>query len=104
MNSARRVDQVINENISGKKNFTSNLKLSTDEGLAAGQKYLGSGYREIGKPGSGVFHSADGTREFRIDAGSIAGSHPPSVPHVHFGVKESATGKYITNNHVPYFD
>jgi filamentous hemagglutinin len=46
------------------------MTLTTDEALSAGQKYLGPEYREIGKPGSGVFHSADGTREFRIDSGS----------------------------------
>ena len=72
--------------------------------LAAGQKYLGSGYKEIGKPGSGVFHSADGAREFRIDRGSLNGAHAPGVPHVHFGVKDPETGKYISNNHVPYLD
>nr|WP_246356625.1 hemagglutinin repeat-containing protein [Pseudomonas gingeri] len=102
--AGQRVDQVINETLSGKKNFTSSMTLTTDEALSAGQKYLGSGYREIGKPGSGVFHSADGTKEFRIDSGSISGAHAPGVPHVHFGVKDPVTGKYISNNHVPYAD
>jgi len=102
--SSRKVDQVIGETLSGKKNFTSSTTLTTDEALAAGQKYLGSGYKEIGKPGSGVFHSADGTKEFRIDSGSISGAHAPGVPHVHFGVKDTMTGKYISNNHVPYLD
>jgi hypothetical protein len=100
----QRVDQVINETLSGKKNFTSAMTLTADEALSAGQKYLGPGYREIGKPGSGVFHSADGTREFRIDLGSISGAHAPSIPHVHFGVKDPVTGKYASNNHVPYTD
>ncbi|WP_436367468.1 DUF637 domain-containing protein, partial [Pseudomonas corrugata] len=100
----QRVDQVINETLSGKKNFTSSMTLTTDEALSAGQKYLGPDYREIGKPGSGVFHSADGTKEFRIDSGSISGAHAPGVPHVHFGVKDPATGGYISNNHVPYKD
>jgi len=102
--AGQRVDQVINETLSGKKNFTSSMTLTTDEALSAGQKYLGPEYREIGKPGSGVFHSADGTREFRIDSGSISGAHAPGVPHVHFGVKDPVTGKYISNNHVPYAD
>ncbi|MGX9565519.1 DUF637 domain-containing protein [Pseudomonas sp. CFBP 5748] len=102
--ASQRVDQVINETLSGKKNFTSSMTLTTDEALSAGQQYLGSGYREIGKPGSGVFHSADGTREFRIDSGSISGAHAPGVPHVHFGVKNPVTGSYISNNHVPYVD
>lgn len=100
--ASQRVDQVINETLSGKKNFTSSMTLTTDEALSAGQKYLGPGYKEIGKPGSGVFHSADGTKEFRIDSGSISGAHAPEVPHVHFGVKDPVTGIYISNNHVPY--
>ncbi|MFK7702028.1 DUF637 domain-containing protein [Pseudomonas caspiana] len=102
--AGQRVDQVINETLSGKKNFTSSMTLTTDEALSAGQKYLGPEYREIGKPGSGVFHSADGTKEFRIDSGSISGAHAPGVPHVHFGVKDPVTGKYISNNYVPYAD
>lgn len=102
--AAQRVDQVINETLSGKKNFTSSMTLTTDEALSAGQKYLGPGYREIGRLGSGVFHSADGTKEFRIDLGYISGAHAPGVPHVHFGVKDPVTGKYVSNNHVPYKD
>lgn len=77
--AAQRVDQVINETLSGKKNFTSSMTLTTDEALSAGQKYLGPGYREIGRLGSGVFHSADGTKEFRIDLGYISGAHAPGV-------------------------
>ena len=103
-NSNSKIDTVINETLSGKKNFTSSTTLSSDEALAAGLKFLGTGYKEIGKPGSGVYHSADGTKEFRIDSGSIGGAHAPGVPHVHFGVKNPTTGKYISNNHVPYKD
>ncbi|RRZ97081.1 VENN motif pre-toxin domain-containing protein [Erwinia sp. 198] len=103
-NSNSKIDNVINETLSGKKNFTSSTTLTSDEALAAGLKFLGSGYKEIGKPGSGVYHSADGTKEFRIDSGSIGGAHAPGVPHVHFGVKNPETGKYISNNHVPYED
>ena len=103
-NSNSKIDTVINETLSGKKNFTSSTALSSDEALAAGLKFLGTGYKEIGKPGSGVYHSADGTKEFRIDSGSIGGAHAPGVPHVHFGVKNPTTGKYISNNHVPYKD
>ncbi|WP_306173030.1 DUF637 domain-containing protein [Pseudomonas gingeri] len=102
--SAQKVDDVINETLLGKKNFKSALILTADEVLLAAQKYLGSEYKEIGKPGSGVFHSADGIREFRIDSGSLAGAHDPGIPHVHFGVKDPATGKYVANNHVPYIE
>lgn len=103
-NSNSKIDRVINETLSGKKNFTSSITLTSDEALAAGLKFLGSGYTEIGKPGSGVYHSADGTKEFRIDSGSIGGAHAPGVPHVHFGIKNPETGKYTSNNHVPYKD
>ncbi|WP_288821593.1 VENN motif pre-toxin domain-containing protein [uncultured Leclercia sp.] len=101
-NSSNNIDNVINETLAGKKNFTSSTTLTTDEALAAGLKFLGPGYKEIGKPGSGVYHSADGTKEFRIDSASIDGAHAPGVPHVHFGVKNPENGKYIANNHVPY--
>lgn len=103
-NSNAKIDSIINETMSGKKNFTSSTTLTTDEALAAGLKFLGSGYKEIGKSGSGVYHSADGTKEFRIDSGSIGGAHAPGVPHVHFGLKNPETGKYVSNNHVPYKD
>jgi len=99
-----KIDSIINETLSGKKNFTSSTILTSDEALAAGLKFLGTGYKEIGKSGSGVYHSADGTKEFRIDSGSISGAHLPGVPHVHFGMKNPETGKYISNNHVPYKD
>lgn len=42
------------------------MTLTIDEALSAGQEYLGPGYREIGKPSSGVFHCADGTKEFEL--------------------------------------
>lgn len=101
-NSNAKIDDVINETLAGKKNFTSSTTLTADEALAAGLKFLGKEYKEIGKSGSGVYHSEDGTKEFRIDSGSIGGVHAPGVPHVHFGVKDPSTGKYISNNHVPY--
>ncbi len=57
---------------------------------------------ETRKPGSVIFHSADGSREFRIDSGSISGAHSPGVLHLHLGVKDPLTGKYISNNHILY--
>lgn len=100
----KKVEAVIKETLSGSNNFTSSMLLTSDEALSAGQKYLGTNYREVGKPGSGVFHSADGTREFRIYLGSLEGTHQPGIPHVHFAVKDLASGKYISNNHVPYIE
>lgn len=55
-----------------------------------------------GKPAAQDFQA--GTKEFRIDSGSISGAHAPGVPHVHFRVKDLVTGEYISNNHVPYAD
>jgi hypothetical protein len=69
--------------------------------LDTGTKFLGDNYKEIGKPGSGVFRSADGTKQFRIDNNSIQGNHAPDVPHVHFETYGSSSTKPITNNHVP---
>lgn len=102
--SSSKIENILTETVTGKKNFTSPTTLTTDEALAAGLKFLGPNYKEIGKTGSGVYHSADGTKEFRIDSGSISGAHAPGIPHVHFGVKDPLTGKYISNNHVPYKD
>ncbi len=35
---------------------------------------------------------------FRMDGGSLAGSHPPGFPHVHFEMWDS--GRMLINNHV----
>ena len=72
--------------------------------LKAGEKFVGSGYKEIGKPGSGVFRSADGTRQFRIDNGSLTGNHKPGVPHGHLEVYKPGATKPTVNNHIPFFD
>lgn len=98
----QRVGQVISEVLLGRNNFTSSMTLTTDEALSAAQKYLGPQYKEIGKLGFGVFNSLDGTKEFRIDSGSILGAYALGVLHVHFGVKDVVAGKYVSNNNVPY--
>ncbi len=69
--------------------------------LSAGEKFVGPGYTEIGKPGSGVFRSADGLRQFRMDSNSLMGLHRPNVPHIHFETLDSA-GEVVGNNHVPF--
>jgi filamentous hemagglutinin len=94
--------QIIDQTLNNRGNFTHPSVVDGNEALAAGLKFLGAGYREVGNAGSGVFHSADGTREFRIDSGSTTGSHNPGVPHVHFGLRDPTTGRYISNNHVPF--
>lgn len=100
-----KVKDVIDETLSStKKNLTSEHTLTADEALDAGIEFLGDGYKEIGKPGSGVFRSLDGTRQFRMDDGSLSGSHAPNTPHVHFEVYESNANKPSVNNHVPFVD
>ncbi|MFO0014338.1 MAG: hypothetical protein ACK553_16520 [Planctomycetota bacterium] len=96
------VDDVLNESSGAIGNVTSRFKLTEAEALQAGLKWLGSGYRELGKAGSGVFRSADGLRQFRIDPSSLLGQHPPYAPHVHFEWFKSILSKVPGgNNHVP---
>jgi Pretoxin HINT domain len=95
------VDDVIAETTAGGKNLTSKYVLTADEALTAGERWVGPGYREIGKPGSGVFESSDGLRRFRIDSGSLAGAHKPGVPHVHLETV-SPSNVVTTNNHIPF--
>lgn len=96
------IDDVLQETARRSGNFTSANKLSQTDALDAGMRFLGPGYREIGKPGSGVFRSSDGLRQFRIDDGSLAGTHAPGVQHVHFEVYATSGSRLpIVNNHVP---
>ncbi|GHU22432.1 hypothetical protein AGMMS50243_21990 [Betaproteobacteria bacterium] len=98
------VDAVIAETLAGRGNITSAATLSADELLQAGTNFLRPGYREIGKPGSGVFRSADRARQFRIDGGSLTGSHAPRVPHEHLEIYAPGAAKPITNNHISFRD
>jgi filamentous hemagglutinin len=101
--NASKVDKVIAETLVGNGNITSRVTLSADEALQAGNKWVGPGYRE--RPTApGVFTSADGKWQFRMDEGSIAGRHNPNVPHVHFEELIPETGKFKVNNHVPFQD
>ena len=101
--SQKKVDEVISETLnSNQKNIVSKQKLTADQALAAGEQFVGPGYSEIGQPGSGVFRSADGTRQFRIDDGSLAGSHAPHVPHVHLETYAVGANKPTVNNHIPF--
>lgn len=96
------IDDVLQETVRRSGNFTSANKLSQTDALDAGIRFLGPGYRKIGKPGSGVFRSADGLRQFRIDDGSLAGTHAPGVQHVHFEVYATPDSRLpIVNNHAP---
>jgi hypothetical protein len=90
------------ETIAGKGNFVSQFALTADELLDAGTRFLGKGYVEIGKAGSGVFRSTDGLRQFRIDSNSLAGSHSPGIPHGHLEIFKQGSVKPTTNNHIPF--
>ncbi|NBU21251.1 hypothetical protein EBS43_07565 [bacterium] len=102
--TATKVDKVILETFEGKGNLTSKFKLSSDEELQAGEKWVGQGYKEIGKSNSGVFRSADGKRQFRMDNGSLSGAHKPNVPHVHLEEVMDNGTDFISNNHIPFGD
>lgn len=92
-----KIDAVIAETLAGTKNFTSQHSLSPNQALDAGSKWLGEGYKHID---SGVFQNADGTRQFRIDNGSITGEHGKIGPHFHLESLNPSTGKPDANNHI----
>ena len=98
------VGNVLAETAAGSGNITSAYTLTGDQALEAGQRWLGDDYTELGSPGSGVYRSADGARQFRMDPGSLEGNHAPGVPHVHLeGFNPGATKPYV-NNHIPFVD
>lgn len=99
--SAELVDKVLIETIEGVGNFSSRYVVNQSEALELGQKWLGSEYTQIGKDKSGVFVSSDGRRRFRIDNGSLVGTHSPHKPHVHLELINPATGVVLSNNHIP---
>lgn len=91
----------ISETQSSKGSIVSKYPMKADEALKAGEEFLGEGYKELGK-NRGVFRSADGLRQFRMDQDSLAGNHWPHVPHVHFEIFENPGDKRaFVNNHVP---
>jgi RHS repeat-associated protein len=75
--------------------------LTVEEALRVGPKWLGPGSREV-VPGSGVFRSADGLRQFRFTTGDILGTHGKLGPHVHFEYFSSPFARTpIINYHIP---
>jgi hypothetical protein len=94
------VDDVLLETLSGKGNFTSKFNLTNSESLDAGMKWIGEPFKEIGDYGSGVFRSADGMRQFRIDKNSLAGAHAPGAVHVHYETYLPGDNHTTANNHV----
>ncbi|MDE5729079.1 MAG: hypothetical protein K2I20_02770 [Clostridia bacterium] len=95
--SSNNSDNVINETLNGKGNITSSYKLTPDEVLETGKRFLGNNYSEIGKSGSGVFKS--GNWIFRMDTNSLKGLHAPHKAHFHLEILD-ASGARIVNNHI----
>jgi hypothetical protein len=95
------IDDVINETLKGNKNFTSQYVLTGDEAIQLGIDFLGTGYKEIGLPNSGVFrNTVNGQiRQFRMDIKSLCGDHPPNLPHVHLEII-NANNRAVINNHI----
>lgn len=70
------------------------------QALTTGERFVGSGYREIAP---GVFRSADGLRQFRMTGRDLTPTHGKIGPHVHFQ-KFDAAGKELKNIHTPLLD
>jgi hypothetical protein len=87
--------------MAGQGSLVSRFPMTADDALNSAIDFLGPGYRELGR-GRGVFRSADGLRQFRMDPDSLAGNHWPDIPHVHFEIFANAGDKKpFVNNHVP---
>jgi RHS repeat-associated protein len=81
-------------------NIGSHGPMSESSSLERGLEWLGSGYREMGPKGSGVFRSADGLRQFRITNPDLLGTHGNMGSHVHFEALDQF-GHVIENLHIP---
>lgn len=75
---------------------------STSQALDAAGRWLGPNYRELGRPGSGVFRSADGLRQFRMAPNDLA-PHDDD-PHVHFEFFEHPNDQQPSENLHLYFE
>lgn len=98
--SEPRLNDILVETIESHGQITSKFTVNQTEALELGQRWMGKDYKEIGKPGSGVFLSADGHRRFRIDNNSVLGNHSPHKPHVHLELVNPITNVVISNNHI----
>ncbi|MEU6055814.1 polymorphic toxin-type HINT domain-containing protein [Streptomyces xanthochromogenes] len=92
---------VADETRSGMGSIVSKHSLNADQALDVGLEFLGPGYKELGK-NRGVFRSADGLRQFRIDPDSLDGNHWPDVRHIHLQIfAHPGDKKSLVNNHIP---
>jgi RHS repeat-associated protein len=83
----------------GMGNIGSHAPMPFSQATNAGFRWLGPGAREIA-PGTGIWRSADGLRQFRMTNADILGLHGTIGPHVHFESLNSA-GAVIENLHIP---
>jgi RHS repeat-associated protein len=70
---------------------------TANRGLAIAERFLGKGYTEIA---SGVYRSADGSRQFRMTTSDILGTHGKIGPHYNFEILNSS-GNVVKNYHMP---
>lgn len=95
---------VVAETAAGRRNLTSRFVLTADEALDAGETFVGPGGVWQG-PNRFTRDMGDGTqRVFRLDPGSLAGNHPPKVPHYHLEVQPTDGGRSIINNHLIFVE
>ncbi|MGW8947217.1 polymorphic toxin-type HINT domain-containing protein, partial [Streptomyces koyangensis] len=95
---------VISETENGTGSIVGKQTVNADQAVNAGLEFVGPGYRELGV-NRGVFRSADGLRQFRIDGDSLDGNHWPHFPHVHFQIfARPKDKKSRVNNHVPLIE
>ncbi len=77
------------------------VRMTTNEALSAAEKFLGTGYRDMG---NGRFLSADGTKQVRMGNSDIIGQRP----HMNFetlGSSPARPGKMqVTNNFHIYLE
>lgn len=70
---------------------------TAERGLEIGQRFLGTGYKEIAP---GVFRSSDNLRQFRMTDADILGKHGNIGPHFNFEILD-AYGNFLRNYHMP---
>jgi hypothetical protein len=96
-----KIEQIIDETSNSKiESFTSNYKVTENEALELGLKWLGEDYKQVGPSDRGVFRSADGTKQFRIDNNSLLGNHAPNKPHIHIETVSPDGRSFVSKNHI----
>ena len=96
-----KINKIIDETVNSKvDSFTSAYRVTESEALELGLKWLGDGYKPIGPANRGVFRSADGTKQFRMDSNSLLGNHNPNEPHIHLEMVAPNGRDLLNQNHL----